>query len=123
MKYYNKKIGNLYFNLAYKTEELHDKDLQDYNNKILNTFTVNDLLNQTNLKTTKFNEDHLLIFKYNHIPNCFIKNNGSKEKKELNSTNFNVINNNLNGKYSPKNNSKFDSIGDVQVSKFISYQS
>ena len=45
MKYYNKKIGNLYFNLAYKTEELHDKDLQDYNNKILNTFTVNDLLN------------------------------------------------------------------------------
>lgn len=40
MKYYNKKIGNLYFNLAYKTEELHEKDLQDKNNKILGTFSV-----------------------------------------------------------------------------------
>ena len=41
MKYYNKKIGNLYFNLAYKTEELYDKDLNEKKDKLLGTFGVN----------------------------------------------------------------------------------
>ena len=50
MKFYNKKIGNLYFNLAYKTEELNDKDLQEKNNKIIGTFSVNTLFNSGNFK-------------------------------------------------------------------------
>ena len=40
MRYNNKKIGNLNFNLVYKIEKLYDKDLNVKKEKLLQTFGV-----------------------------------------------------------------------------------
>ena len=54
----------------------------------------------------------MLIFKYNEIQNCFIKNNGSNEKQ----FNNNVVSLSKYNNNNAINNFKFNSIGDVQDS-------
>ena len=41
MKYYNKKIGNLSFNIAHKTECLNEKDITKRKAKFYNSCSVN----------------------------------------------------------------------------------
>jgi hypothetical protein len=45
MKHYNKKIGNLYFNYAYKKEELYPIDIEESKKRINHEFKVSHIFN------------------------------------------------------------------------------
>jgi hypothetical protein len=72
MKHYNKKVGNLIFNFAYKSNELYPMDLEEEKQKFLGKFTKLDLF-------TKFEENPELCFIYYGVENFVIKENGNFE--------------------------------------------
>lgn len=77
MKHYNKKVGNLMFNFAYKSREIYPIDLEEEKNK--NTRLFSNLEN-----FGKFEDDPELVFVYYGVENFVIKDNGNSQSQKQN---------------------------------------
>jgi hypothetical protein len=83
MKHYNRKIGNIIYSFAYKTDELYGIDVDEHKIKLLNSLSKLE-------KLSKSEDDHCLSFVYYGIDNFIIKENGSSEgsRQQLKNQNY-----------------------------------
>jgi hypothetical protein len=78
-----KKIGSIFFHFAYRSEELNKTQLFEHSDSIFKSFCLIE-------NTVKFDEEPLLIYRYNYHPNYYIKMNGSETENKIKS-NFGSI--------------------------------